>query len=662
VATISPIPWSPPGTGHYCLYLRLISPQDPIPPPPEVSSISANTKAHNNIAWKNLNIVDNLPNTASSTSFIIRNVTRDSKYVHLLFRPEFAYLVRSTILLDLGPDLYELCREGGCEYIGLEDLGDGKFLFGQSDRTGIEYIPLGYMQEAEVKLQFTAPPGDAPRTWTMDVTQEGAGGVEGGIQYQLRTPGTPVISEVYYQTVGPADDNQFVELYNPHDETVYLDGLVLVHDEDVYQFPGRLGGRQYPLHAGSHTVIANDAVDDRRDVELAGATWEVWGQGDDSDNPDVPNVTLVVGQSPDLNLEVYERDGIMIASGPDLRPPIAADTVIDGVNWDVNQELAEVLADTNLPDARPHRGARQDGLSLQRQRPTVDLNDSSRDLTAALPTLAADVGISLAAPPLAAPGSEFVYTLHYTSYETLAATGVEITLDLPRDVTYLDYEAEPLIRLVESPDPLVWEIDALKPRERGEINVRVEIGDRVPVGRLLAATAKIDMNPRQIEGDPTNNEDETETRVAVAEVGVFKYVARDRFEEGQFSAPFPTGDTMTYTINYGNAGELPSPNVIITDHLPDGVRYVGYESTAPVSLKSTEPLVWAVGTLPPGASETIRLIAEVNHGLADGTVLLNEAMIEGEWDREPGNNHSGAWVTISVERRPIYLPLIARSP
>ena len=119
---------------------------------------------------------------------------------------------------------------------------------------------------------------------------------------------------------------------------------------------------------------------------------------------------------------------------------------------------------------------------------------------------------------------------------------------------------------------------------------------------------------------------------------------------------------MTYTIHYGNAGELPSHGVHVTDTLPAGILLTGFDSSAPVSLESTEPLVWAIGELPPGASETIWLFAEVNCALPDGAVLLNEVEIAGEWDYEPGNNHDGTWVTISAEMRPIYLPLVARSP
>jgi Subtilase family/Carboxypeptidase regulatory-like domain len=54
---IAPLDWRPPGTGHFCLYVRLLTDQDSITFP-EIDSVYANAQNNNEIAWRNVNVVD----------------------------------------------------------------------------------------------------------------------------------------------------------------------------------------------------------------------------------------------------------------------------------------------------------------------------------------------------------------------------------------------------------------------------------------------------------------------------------------------------------------------------------------------------------------------------------------------------------------------------
>ncbi len=64
-------------------------------------------------------------------------------------------------------------------------------------------------------------------------------------------------------------------------------------------------------------------------------------------------------------------------------------------------------------------------------------------------------------------------------------------------------------------------------------------------------------------------------------------------------APVSPGDSVSFTLTYGNPLRETAHNVVITDVLPPGVSYAGFfASTANLTLTKTTPLVWEVGSLP----------------------------------------------------------------
>ncbi len=140
------------------------------------------------------------------------------------------------------------------------------------------------------------------------------------------------INEVYYNTEGPQEANQFIELYNVGPTNVYLDGLVLSDEagsgiEGIYRFPG--SGTDYPVAPGDYVVIVPDAVTDS--YLAAVADWECVADEYDYDNPGVPNLTRVGGVH-DLNL-FAPGDNVILANGMDTSAPIAVSTIIDGMNF-----------------------------------------------------------------------------------------------------------------------------------------------------------------------------------------------------------------------------------------------------------------------------------------------------------------------------------------
>ncbi len=84
------------------------------------------------------------------------------------------------------------------------------------------------------------------------------------------------------------------------------------------------------------------------------------------------------------------------------------------------------------------------------------------------------------------------------------------------------------------------------------------------------------------------------------------------------------GETIVYTVTWGNNGSAAATLAALTDTLPTGVSFV---AASPPQTSGPNPLVWNLGDVAPGAGGTHVVTVTVNSGLADGTVLTNTAEI-----------------------------------
>lgn len=223
-----------------------------------------------------------------------------------------------------------------------------------------------------------------------------------------------VINEIYY--CGPPNRNfyfydQFVELYNNSDLTVYLDGMFIcrtvqnrhpdietndfVQTLNIFKFPGvALTGTEYPLEPGEFIVVAQDAINHSKFVEkaldLSDADWEFYNPySGDIDNP-APNVENFLPEKTNDFMINLVHNGVILSDGSDwywgeisesgyqyIHIPIK--TVLDGVEYSANAEKQKEL--TKRVDAG-FAGvgiSKYSGYSTQRREPGYDTNNSSID-------------------------------------------------------------------------------------------------------------------------------------------------------------------------------------------------------------------------------------------------------------------------------------------
>ncbi|MBO8130411.1 MAG: DUF4876 domain-containing protein [Candidatus Marinimicrobia bacterium] len=205
------------------------------------------------------------------------------------------------------------------------------------------------------------------------------------------------INEIYVS--GAKSDNfyfydQFIELYNSSEDTLYLDGMIVCRVGNInsvkfiFRFPGEsVTGRQYPVPPHSFVVLAHDAYDHTKNVEssvdLSNADWEFRNSLDvtDWDNEDVPNIdNIEEGYERDFLLSLT-NDVVLIADGTDINylDGIDPSTVIDCVEYSNNSDYKKRIEKFLDAGFAGIGMVAYSGKSLERVSPGFDTNNSALD-------------------------------------------------------------------------------------------------------------------------------------------------------------------------------------------------------------------------------------------------------------------------------------------
>lgn len=196
------LPWSPPNPAdyasfgadqhHFCLLSRIeTSSTAPFGmTTAETSNLYANVQNNNNIVWKNISVVDDLPGTTRAMGFTVANFGEKPQDFSLHFRiarEEHDLLKWGRILIEVPYILAERLRKGDAK--GIKWISDTTVTIASSSGTLGDHLKLGPGEMFALNVRFVGN-GDATigaRVFNLDVLQLDGKDVIGGVRFALRT-------------------------------------------------------------------------------------------------------------------------------------------------------------------------------------------------------------------------------------------------------------------------------------------------------------------------------------------------------------------------------------------------------------------------------------------------------------------------------------------
>jgi hypothetical protein len=189
-AVVIQVPWYPANPadfgcfgdpGHMCLLGRIeTSTTAPFGMTfPEIVNVNTNTKNNNNIAWKNVTVVDNFPGASLAASILVRNIFPQTVTTQIrLARPNQGptFLDYGNIFVDMKPELFARWTEGNRAGTGFEVVGPTTIRI-TNPQTVLANIRLEPQESFPIEVRFTlnanrqVAPGVVPK-W--DLIQVGA--------------------------------------------------------------------------------------------------------------------------------------------------------------------------------------------------------------------------------------------------------------------------------------------------------------------------------------------------------------------------------------------------------------------------------------------------------------------------------------------------------
>jgi hypothetical protein len=200
---IAQVLWVPQGTGHYCLLARIVSDEDPMAVA-EIASISANVRANNNLAWRNVNVVNLLTSTGHSSQVRLKPVRGHVQPVQapgearhpgekaprqpltVVCRTEAIFHEgEGQAILNLGP-WFKRWQEAGGRGQGITVVGDTSVRI-TNTLARLEGLPMDEDEEAIINLVVLGPHplpiAETHHVCHLELAEEIDGEEVGGVSY-----------------------------------------------------------------------------------------------------------------------------------------------------------------------------------------------------------------------------------------------------------------------------------------------------------------------------------------------------------------------------------------------------------------------------------------------------------------------------------------------
>jgi uncharacterized repeat protein (TIGR01451 family) len=267
------------------------------------------------------------------------------------------------------------------------------------------------------------------------------------------------------------------------------------------------------------------------------------------------------------------------------------------------------------------------------------INAATNSVAATVPVGVAPAGVAArpqtvlslagsASPTPAAPGSDLTFTFTYGNASVKISENVALSATIPAEATFVSATGGGVV----SGGAVTWTIGQLLPGASGQRAMTVRLNSPLPPNTLVSSTAAI-----------VDDEGVTSQATVSATVDSDPLYSLAKVED---SDPVQAGGTLTYTITYTNnaTANANGEGVVVTETYDPNFTFV---SSVPPPAPGTNNQ-WAVGSLPVGASGTIRVTGTVRTPLANGTILQNRVSL-----RDSFNNQLQATQSTVVQSSPL---------
>jgi uncharacterized repeat protein (TIGR01451 family) len=251
--------------------------------------------------------------------------------------------------------------------------------------------------------------------------------------------------------------------------------------------------------------------------------------------------------------------------------------------------VAEVTAVNEAdPDSTPNNG-----VATEDDQDTASVDAVSADLS-----LTKDV--NNLTPNL---GQSVTFTLTLTNGSTDAATGVQVTDQLPSGLNFVS--ATPSGTTTYNQTTGVWNVGTLTNAAPATLDIVATVTSTAPIVNTAQVTASGVVDPDSTPNNNQASEDDQDSvtvdAVAAADLSLVK-VANNTT---------PTvGNNITFTLTLTNSGPDAATGVQVTDQLPSGLTFVSATPSGTSTYNQTSG-VWDVGTVNTGTPATLQIVATV---------------------------------------------------
>ncbi|MFN8775533.1 MAG: hypothetical protein ACK5XV_02090 [Flavobacteriales bacterium] len=191
-SSINAEPW------HFCLLARIVSGDDPMTTP-ETADLNINTRNNNNIAWKNITVLDVQSNSGIDAAIGVYNFSGQEQVFRLDFEPEFQesgqkLFEEAEITVILDNVLMNAWESGGKTMQNVRSLGNNELLVtGQAAGIGNLYMQPGQAGSLVVKVNFLTKEASEKTHFTYHIIQRTMddGTVIGGETIHVRKTDRP---------------------------------------------------------------------------------------------------------------------------------------------------------------------------------------------------------------------------------------------------------------------------------------------------------------------------------------------------------------------------------------------------------------------------------------------------------------------------------------